>query len=144
MDVKVVCVIGILGYNAWKDWKLKEISLWSLLFINLMGMGLCMGNTLRENQWGELALGYVPGIALIGLSILTKGKIGMGDGLILLSLGNFMRIKEVFLVLGMGLLLCSFWSGILLVARKAGKNSRIPFVPFLFAGYLGGLWLWKL
>lgn len=35
--------------------------------------------------------------------------------------------------------LAAFWSGILLVIRRKSRKTEIPLVPFLLAGYIGGI-----
>ena len=78
----------------------------------------------------------------MGLGILTKGAVGIGDVLILLTLGTMMEPEKFLAVFFMGLLGCSAVSLImLLVAQDAGK-SELPFVPFVLLGYVGGLLLW--
>ena len=40
-----------------------------------------------------------------------------------------------------GILGCAIVSGILLFGLRKGRKTRIPFVPFLFLGYIGGMLL---
>jgi leader peptidase (prepilin peptidase)/N-methyltransferase len=80
--------------------------------------------------------GLIIGLCIIILSIITAGKIGTGDGALLCITGlglGFWRNLELF---GAALFLAATVSIILLIFRLADRRRSIPFVPFLFAGYL--------
>lgn len=76
-----------------------------------------------------------PGIVLLAVSVLTH-KAGYADGIVLLFLGiacGAERIVQVFLC---SLLLMSGVSILLLLGKKVQKTTALPFLPFLFAGWL--------
>lgn len=75
----------------------------------------------------------IPGAVLVVLSFLTEKKIGYGDGIILMILGCMEGVKIAFLVCCTGLFLQSLFAVGLLIAKRADKQSCIPFIPFLFA-----------
>lgn len=131
-----ICIIIFLVLNSWTDIRKKEISLVSVV--------ICMGCGITAAAFqGDLSLGYfvaaAPGCCLIALSFLTAGAVGLGDGLILLSLGTLLPWEQVLAVLLAGSLCSCVYGAILLLFRKDGGKKQIPFVPFLFAGYIGGL-----
>ena len=80
-------------------------------------------------------LGALPGIAMTGLSYITD-KVGKGDGVVLIIMGLFENCFFVTLASCMACFGLAVFSGILLVLHKAGRNTRMPFVPFLTAAYL--------
>ena len=92
--------------------------------------------------WSRLVTMLVYAILLGGFSILSKGAMGMGDVLIISSLGIMLDFWKFMAVIGMGLLSAGIYSGILLVMKKAKRKTEIPFVPFLLLGYVGGLCIW--
>ena len=47
--------------------------------------------------------------------------------------------SSVIQMLCIGFFLAAFWSGILLVIRKKSRDTEIPLMPFLLAGYIGGV-----
>ncbi len=80
--------------------------------------------------------GLAIGLATILISKATAGKIGMGDGILLCVTGiglGFWNNLELF---GIALFLAAILSILLLVFRLADRKKSIPFIPFLFAGYL--------
>lgn len=90
----------------------------------------------KERQgWENVLISAAPGVLLAGLSVLTEGKIGLGDGIVVLSLGLLLGCRNTLIVVLCGLLLSAVWSAGLLIRKKAGKESRIPLMPFLLAGF---------
>ena len=65
----------------------------------------------------------------------------MGDAWVLLDLGIVLETGEFLITVCLGVLLSGGCAMILLALKKAGRRTEIPFVPFLLAGYVGGLLL---
>lgn len=82
----------------------------------------------------EAGLSLLPGVFLLLISFCTREKVGYGDGLILLAIGLFTGFYQCFLIVCISLIISSVFGLLLLVFRKADKNSEIPFVPFLVIG----------
>lgn len=72
------------------------------------------------------------------LSGLRKEPVGQGDALVLCALSPMMTPEEMAGSLALGLLLCGLFSVPVLLGNREDRERRIPFVPFLLAGYLGG------
>lgn len=76
------------------------------------------------------------GVCVIIISKVTGGKIGMGDGILLCITGlglGFWGNLELF---GIALFFAAIISILLLIFRLADRKKSIPFVPFLFLGYV--------
>lgn len=71
-----------------------------------------------------------PGLLMLTAGRLS-GKIGSGDGCVLLVAGSILGSVKIMAVFSGGLLLVAATAGVLLILRKAGKNDRLPFIPFL-------------
>lgn len=78
--------------------------------------------------------GVIPGTLLLILSRLTLEKIGQGDGILLTILGLFIGFYSILVILCIGLFLQSLLACFLLIIKKADKQTKIPFVPFLLVG----------
>lgn len=76
----------------------------------------------------------IPGIVMLTGSVLTGEKIGKGDGGALLILGAILGYRNCVMVtlISAGLLFAFCVIG--LAAKKMKKDTRIPFIPFLFIG----------
>ena len=81
----------------------------------------------------DLLAGAVPGAVLLLISLLTRGKIGEGDGICLLVCGLFVGITQTILITKTALLLAAAVSAVLLFTRRLRAQEQIPFVPFLAA-----------
>lgn len=120
-----------------EDIKHKKISLIIILIggLCLFTFSLAMSELSIRDRIGGIMIG---GFMLL-ISYLTRGQIGLGDGLVLsiigISYGFLMNLNLLIL----GLILSSIFSILLLICKKAKKKSTIPFIPFLLAGYLGVL-----
>ncbi len=138
MDIVTLLWLGALGAE---DWKKKEVS--TILLIG-GGIALCI-----RPVWmffaGEINLPQIfsatcPGVVLLVLAFAT-GKIGTADGLAVLFLGLFAGRDRTWLMLCISLLGMALLSIVLLATQKAGRQSRLPFFPFLFLGWGVSLWL---
>ncbi|MEE8885938.1 MAG: hypothetical protein SOI56_05110 [Eubacteriales bacterium] len=73
-----------------------------------------------------------PGIFLMLLAVATKGKVGCGDGIIVLMTGVWTGFLIVQLSLMAALIL-------VLIIGLSMRRKEVPFVPFLAAGYVVAL-----
>ncbi|MDO5362629.1 MAG: prepilin peptidase [Eubacteriales bacterium] len=138
--LKEICILGFLGLNTWTDIRRKEISL-------VAAAVFAAGSLIWTACTGRISTSFfIPvGISAFFLvvSIVTKGALGMGDGWLMMALGIAMETEEFLVMLLIGLGGSAIWAGILLVILHKERKAEIPFVPFLFLGYIGGVLLWK-
>ncbi len=117
-----------------QDLRSKKIYLW-LLLIGAVIMGACIPFSASLLIIDRIA-GLAVGIVVIVISFATRGKIGLGDGILLCITGiglGFWSNMELFAI---ALFLAAVTSIILLSFRIVDRKKSIPFVPFLFIGYL--------
>lgn len=132
-----ILLISWLFICSWQDIKRKQISIilivagFAVIFIS----SLICGNL---SVWNRLA-GLSLGILLLGMNPITRGQIGMGDGLIVCATGLCLGFSKNSMLLIYALFASAIISIILLVLFKANRKMMIPFVPFLLIGYLGVL-----
>lgn len=138
MQIREVLTVLFLAFTSWKDWKKKEISLLLTGCFGIAGLGFSIHDGRSPEDW------LVPvGISLVilAVSVLTSGEIGMGDGWIFLALAMMLTTEVYIKMACIGMLAAAGYAGILLVICRKGRKTEIPLVPFLLAGYLGGLLL---
>lgn len=128
-------VIASIQDYCWKqvEWRVY------LLFGGAAWMCQIMG----ECSFLDFISSMIPGICLLILSFLSRGAIGIGDGLFFLVSGWLLSIQENLLLLFGGLLLCGGYSlGYLVVSQFTGhygnRKTVIPFLPFLMPV---GIWI---
>lgn len=137
--INEVFTLVFLGINSWFDMKKKEISLAAVGIFGLLGLLISLHD--GGLSWDFLIPAGISG-GVIGLSIVTGGAVGMGDGLVLMALATMLRSGKFMAVLFMGLLSCAVCSLVLLLVFRKGRDWEIPFIPFVLLGYVGGLILW--
>ena len=126
----IVLMVG-LGFLALEDIKTRKIRSMSIIVFALVGAILSFLN----GNWFDwrLILGFIPGIIVLFLGLLTKETIGYGDGLVVLALGCYLNIFEI---IGLSMLALTLAAVFLIVVYHKGKKELLPFVPFLFVAHL--------
>lgn len=131
-----VCTLGVLAVSSIYDIKNKQIPLWILCvgFVPAGGSLIVCG---IMSGWFEVltaaVLSLLPGAGLLVLSFLSEKKVGTGDGLLLMLIGLLEGSRIVLLVFCAGLFLQSLSAVLLLILKRAEKQTCIPFAPFLLA-----------
>lgn len=95
---------------------------------------LCLCQPFSE-LWLEMLKSWGPGLLMLAAGRLS-GKIGSGDGCVLLVAGSVLGGVKMMAVFMGSLLLAAVAGVILLIFRKAGKNDKMPFMPFLAAAVI--------
>lgn len=134
--VKELCTVVFLAMNSWLDIRRREISL--LLTMVYAGCGIIY-SILQGRKIQDVLIPAGIGILFLAAGLISRGAIGAGDCWILLALGALLDTETYIRMLYIGFFLAAFWSGILLVIRRKSRKTEIPLVPFLLAGYIGGI-----
>ncbi len=136
MADKILMLIqgALLLICAIQDIFKKRVLLW-LICIGAVMTGVCLPFIDRLSVVDCLG-GLAVGLVTLLISKITAGKIGMGDGILLCVTGiglGFWNNLELF---GIALFLAAVLSIFLLIFRIVDRKKSIPFIPFLFTGYL--------
>lgn len=134
--VKELCTVVFLAMNSWLDIRRREISL--LLTVVYAGCGIIY-SILQGRKIQDVLIPAGIGILFLAAGLISRGAMGAGDCWILLALGALLDTETYIRMLCIGFFLAAFWSGILLVIRRKSRKTEIPLVPFLLAGYIGGI-----
>lgn len=83
-------------------------------------------------------LGMLCGVVFLGISAITKEKIGYGDSIVLIILGGYLGIWVFLDMMTLTCILCFIFGIICLIRKKTSLTlTTIPFLPFIFMGFLG-------
>lgn len=117
------------------DTKAKRVPVWMLWIgaVAALGVLLYEGISGELNGW-QAYRALMPGVILLAVAAVTK-KAGLADGIILMLLGISMGYEGCVAVSLGSLVMIALFSGILLALHRVKKDTRIPFVPFLAAGW---------
>ncbi len=125
---------GMLLYLSAEDIKSKTIPV-----IPIMGWGIfaIVAHLISgKNDILSMTAGMIPGTIAYVLSVLTKEKIGKGDAVLLMVTGLYMGFWGNVFMLWAGLILAAIGGIIAMAMFNRKRGDELPFVPFLFAGYL--------
>jgi leader peptidase (prepilin peptidase)/N-methyltransferase len=129
MRVAEAAVICMTVINSIQDIRKKEILLIPTV---LAGAAGAVWTALNGRPAGSMLLGFVPGALVLVLSILSKGRVGSGDAVVIMALGTWLGIAAAAGIL-LTALLAAAAAGAVYMA-KGGRKKEMPFIPFLAAG----------
>ena len=135
LETVIKTVFGIyLFVMAVVDMKSRYLSVKILAF----GGMLCIMSAFITTTviWQSMAGGLLTGAVFVILSLLTRGQIGMADGIVLCMTGIVSGTAGNLAIIAWALILVAIVSTVLVLIKRLGRRSRIPFIPFIFAGYV--------
>lgn len=126
-----------LGTGSYFDLKEQKIPAWHLSVFGILGI---LGNLLFRYQTPGLIIGGIcVGGILLTVGWLSKEELGYGDGIGVMILGIFEGWQKLFPVLLTAFFLSSIWGVVQVFWCKKSKKETMPFFPFLFIAFLGGI-----
>ncbi len=126
-----ICVAGLLAVNAAEDVRIQRIILFPTAACALEGALMHTGS---GRPVFDLLLRLVPGALFLALAVLVPEKLGTGDGLALLAAGIQLPFFETIRMTAAAVLFASAAAAVLRISGR--KNTELPFMPFLLAGYV--------
>lgn len=129
-----VSIATMLVLCAAQDMYKKKLLVWPLVLFALLVI-LCSGFSNSISILDRLG-GLILGLGVVLLSLVTGGKIGLGDGIILAITGIGLGLWANLELFAIALFLAAIVSILLLILRLANRKKSIPFVPFLLVSYL--------
>lgn len=128
-----VIVLGLLGICSLEDVRHKHLTIVYILMFGIGGVILHLFAPVCSIY--SILCGMLLGIAMILVSLITRGNVGIGDGMLLLVTGVYLGGYGNLQLLMTGLLLSALWAlGLLAFKKKKGKDE-IAFAPFLLLAY---------
>ena len=77
----------------------------------------------------------------VGRKLYGSSALGFGDVKLAMLLGAILGIQQVLIVLSLGMLLAGLAALVLLLAKRGGAQSSLPYGAFLaFAGIMALIW----
>lgn len=118
------------------DIRCRMVPVWLLLAGGaLAGVFMAYQCSRGERILLDIMKGVMPGLLLLGISFATKNA-GYGDGIVMLILGMVLNGRKSLMIFGISLFCIAICSLTLLVLRKAGRSTKIPYLPFLTVAWL--------
>ena len=125
-----------LAGSGIEDLKKHSVPAWWLFQGMAAGMMwrmalLCSG----KSDGKEFVMCFLPGAGLLLIKGLSEA-VGGGDGIAWIGICMLLGIKTGLIVLAITFGLAFFWSAMLVILKKAGRKSRIPFLTFSLTGFM--------
>ncbi len=131
--VRDVCSVPVFLYLAIRDIKNMELSrkeLWITATV------LLLAGVLSGAGWESRLGGAAYGVVVVVFCVFSKEALGLADGIIILVCGVAFGLYETAGFSFIAMVATAFVSVVLLMLKKAGRKSRLPFFPFLLFGYV--------
>ena len=140
MPVRVITAV-LLAANSISDIRRKEILLVPTILTGAAGavrILLSTGSPAdlfdETGRFWQLLITLLPGLFLAVISTASRGKLGMGDALVVCAAGTWAGAEPILSGLFLALLLVP--AAALLLRIRKRRVKELPFIPFLCAGYL--------
>lgn len=115
------------------DIKYKSLPYWFLMIGGVLAIVLAV--ILKPVGLWEMAGGLLLGLLLFGISFLTRGGLGKGDGIFLGIIGLNLGFSAAFSIFTGALLLAALLAILLVIVRRVNRKTAFPFLPFLGVSY---------
>lgn len=141
-ELPAYLLFGALGVAmAYVDVREHRLPDWLTYAAFAGAAGLLAVAALVPGEWGNYGRSWLGALAMVvvflALALLRPGELGLGDVKLAASLGMLLGwIGWAHVVLGgfLGFLFGGVYSLVLVLARRAGRRSQVPFGPFLIGG----------
>lgn len=124
--------LAVLMYTTWltdvREWYIYDVFTYPAIVLFLV-YGIWFGPYV---WWLHIAGGLTMLVMLVILSLVMRGKMGIGDIKILTALGFYFGYADIIPVLLSASLIGLVYGGVLKVLRK--KSTAFPFGPFIVMG----------
>ncbi|MDE6903801.1 MAG: prepilin peptidase [Lachnospiraceae bacterium] len=127
-------LLGTLGFHSLEDIRRKEITLMVTLG-SAMACLICHIIFQSHSIYNMLG-GMVFGGMILLFSILSRGKIGPGDGMVFMLTGLYLGAEKNLTLMFLSFMFAAGWSLIAIGILHKNLKDKIPFIPFLFLAYL--------
>lgn len=123
----------VLSLQCYWDIRYKEIPTIVSIFAGVVGLVI---HLTIENDLQNMLIAFVPGIVCLFCCMVTKESVGYGDAILLIAMGCLYSCEELVFICSVALVTAAVVSMVLCIGFHKKGNYEIPFVPFLWLGWL--------
>ena len=132
--IAYIIVFVFLLINTITDLKRRKI--WLPLSAALIVLGIIFHSMVPGLHPAASLTGLLPGLLLLGIAAVNGQAIGKGDALSICACGSMLGLKLTFRITLLSLFLAAAWALLLLLRKKADRQTKIAFMPFLLCAYV--------
>ncbi len=127
-------IAGImLSLQGYWDIRYKQIPTIVSVLGGVVGFAI---HITTENKLENVLFAFIPGIICLLCCIVTRGAVGYGDAILLLTMGCLYSYEELLFICGVAMGVAAIVSMILFIGFHKRGDYEIPFVPFLWVGWV--------
>lgn len=133
-------ILVLLIFSAVFDWKYMILPDFSTVILILATILLMLGGH-GGPPLQNLFVALISAGFLLILNLITKGRgMGMGDVKLAIFMGLFFGYQKIILAFYVAFIVGAIYGLILILLKKAGRKSQVPFGPFMVLGTLAAWW----
>ena len=121
------------------DFKFRKLPLKFLLSGFLLVAAGCFCG--RDISAVLLCAGGCAGLFFLLISRISGEAFGYGDSILILIIGAFIGFWDLLYLLFGAFSMAAVFSAVMMIRHRFNRKSSFPFVPFLAAAYLGGMFI---
>lgn len=127
-------LVFFYGITAFDDIRTRQVRTVELIIFAMIGVIINLIN--KKLSTSSLIAAVALGLFFVLISFLTKGKLGIGDALIIAVSGLYLGFINTVVLVWLSSLFAAVYG--LFVLRKCDnkKNLELPFVPFMLLSYM--------
>lgn len=133
-DMYTVVLLGALGIHSYEDIRKQEITVSITLLFGVIGVFLHVIYG-KESIYFMMA-GALTGLLLCGISVMSGGKIGMGDGVVTTLTGFYLGAQKNIELMIVSTIFAGLYGLFGMWRFQYNTKTRIPMIPFFLLGYL--------
>lgn len=132
--MEAISLLGMLSWCSVDDIRYKKVSVIVIVMAGIVGV-CCHLYYGRLSIWEMLGGAAIGGVMLV-VSILSKGKIGKGDALMLTVTGIYLGILLNLALLWLSSIMVAIFGFFATLTKGKGRKFEIPLAPFLLISYV--------
>lgn len=132
ISIAILILLVIMSIEDWKEMKIRNSYILLLWGFCLVGCFLCWKQGVFF--FDRTCIGISAGFLFLGISILSKEQVGIGDGMVITALG-FCFSESVWFILSVAVFVLFIVSLYLCLIKKKEKTCKVPFIPAITFGY---------
>ena len=126
-------VLALLIYESIVDIRRLRINIIPAVMVGAFGLLMNVLVYKRPVWW---MAGLAVGIVLLLAALISRERIGYGDGVIFLVLGVCVEPVSVLWILWLSMLAAGIVGCVGVIRGKRDRKSAVPYIPFVLAAYV--------
>lgn len=137
--VRELLALLYISAAGFMDYKKRSIP----IYLPIIGLGFGLFAYMFQQDYliKEVLIAVIPGLVFVIISIITSGKIGLGDGFIMIPFGILLGFWDSTISMIYAMIFSGIVALILLTTKKRSGNYEMPFLPFLLCGLVLNLFI---